>query len=96
MKVRHRQQFPTPRREPRLLGARLALRAVAVAAGVILIAQHAAVIAALDMPAQGLGAAGDNRPPRLVLNDRQSMRIEIGLTVVAQNIGQSRAKGHDG
>ncbi len=96
MEIRHRQQLPPPRREPSLLGARLALRAVAVTAGVVLIAQHTATVTALDMPAQRWGAAGDNRTPRLVLYDGQSMRIEIRPTVLAQDVGQTRPVGHDG
>jgi len=51
MEIRHRQQLPPPRREPRLLGARLALRAVTVAAGMVAVAQRAATVAAFDMPA---------------------------------------------
>ena len=96
MEVRHRQQLPPPRREPGLFGARPALRAVPVAAGMVQVAQRAAVIAALDMSAERRGAAGDNSPPRLVLNDRQSVRVEIGPAVVAQNIGQAHTVGHDG
>ncbi len=96
MEVRHRQQIPPPCREPSFFGACPALRAVPVAAGMVQVAQHTAVIAALDMPAQCGGAAGDNSPPRLVLNGGQSVRIEIGLTVFAQNIGQAHTVGHDG
>ena len=95
MEVRHRQQLPPPRREPRFLGARLALRAVPVAAGMVHIVQRAAMIAALDMPAQRRGAAGDNSPPRFLLNGGQCVRIKIGLAVVAQNIGQAHTVGHD-
>jgi len=95
MEVRHRQQLPPPRREPRLLGARLALRAVTVAAGMVAVAQHAAVVAALDMSAQRLGAAGDNSPPCLALSHGQSVRIEIGPAVLAQDVGQAHTVGHD-
>ena len=53
------------------------------------------MIAAFDMPAQHWSAASDNSPPRLVLNDGQSVRIEIGLAVFAQNVGQAHTVGHD-
>lgn len=96
MEIWRRQQFLSPRREPRFLGACLALRAVTVAARVVSVAQDSAVIATLDMPAQRLGAAGDDSPPRLVLNGGQSMRLKIGLTLLAQNIGQAHTVGHDG
>ena len=96
MEVRHRQQLPPPCRQPGFLGACLALRAVAVAAGMVAVAQHAAAVAAFDMPAQRLGAARDNSPPRLVLDDGQSVRIKIWLAVFAQNLGQAHTVGHDG
>jgi hypothetical protein len=53
------------------------------------------MIAALDMTTQCLGAAGDNSSPRLPLDKGQFVRIEIGLTVVAQNLSQARTVGHD-
>ena len=60
MEVWHRQQFSAPGGKPALLGQGPALRAVAVAAGVVVKAQLLTGIAALDMPAESLGTAGFN------------------------------------
>ncbi len=61
MEVRHRQQLGLARRQPRLGGRPLALRAVPVAAGVIGDARVGAVLAAFDMTAQRCGAADLDR-----------------------------------
>ena len=76
VEIWHRQQLAVPRGKPCFLGARLASRAMAVAAGVQHVTQRAAMIAAFDMPAERLGAAGDNCPPCLRLGDGQ---LERGL-----------------
>jgi hypothetical protein len=51
MEIRHRQQLGLARRQPRLGGRPLTLRAVPVAAGVIGDARVRAVLAAFDMTA---------------------------------------------
>lgn len=57
-------------------------------------AQHAAVVATFDMTAKHWRATGDNGVPRLLLDGGQGVGFEIGLTVVAQNLGQAQAAGH--
>jgi hypothetical protein len=48
------------------------------------------------MPTQRLGTTGDDSSPRLVLDNGQSVRIEIGLAMFAQDVGQAHTVGHDG
>ena len=58
MEVRHRQQILAPFRQPVLLGARLALRAVAVAARAIHVARRPAAVTSLDVAAKNGGPIG--------------------------------------
>lgn len=62
----------------------------------VAVTQCATAIAAFDMPTQRLGTTGDDSSPRLVLDNGQSVRIEIGLAVFAQYVGQVHTVGHDG
>ena len=91
MEVRYRQQLAPPLCQPGFLGAGLAQRAMPIAAGVIHVAGHAAVIAGLDMPAQGCRATGDDGAPDLRLGCRQDMRRAISRTVATQDGGQTHA-----
>ncbi|KFB67688.1 MAG: hypothetical protein CAPSK01_003131 [Candidatus Accumulibacter vicinus] len=68
MKIRYRQQLPTPFRQPVRLGSRLALRAVAVATRVIDVSRHATAVTGLDVAAKDRRATGDDRPPDLGLD----------------------------
>lgn len=54
----------------------------------------AAVVATFDVPAQYRRAAGDNRPPRLLLGDGRRMGRKKGLAVCAQDVDQAYAMGH--
>src|SRR6266705_2878148 len=74
MKVRHWQQLGAPGGEPTLLGQGLALRAMSIAAGVVVIAQRRAGIAALDVAAQGLGATRCDGPHGAVLHRDEPIR----------------------
>ncbi|MBK8401429.1 MAG: hypothetical protein IPL29_10375 [Propionivibrio sp.] len=69
MEIRHRQQFAPAPGQPRFLGARLALRAMPVATGVIDVARRAAGIAGLDMPTQRRGATTEDGAPDLAFPD---------------------------
>jgi len=93
MEVGHRQQFAPSLDEPGFLGAGLAQRAMAVAAGVIDVARGAAGLAGLDMAAELGGAAGDDGAPDLRLGHGQRMRGEIGRGMAAQDVGQARTAG---
>jgi hypothetical protein len=74
MEVRHRQQLGAPGDEPALLGQGLALRAMPIAAGVVVIAQRRAGIAALDVAAQGLSATRGDGPHGAVLHWDEPVR----------------------
>ena len=95
MEIRYWQQLSSSRREPCFFGTRLALRAVPVAARMVQVAQHTAVIAALDMTTQRGSAAGDNSSPCLVPDNGQGVCVEIGLAVFAQNVSQAHIVGHE-
>src|SRR5712691_12978924 len=74
MEVRHWQQLGAPGGEPTLLGQGLALRAMPVTAGVVVIAQCRAGIAALDVAAQVLSATRCDGPHGAVLHRDESVR----------------------
>ena len=102
VEVRNRQEVGLPCRQPLLLGARLTLRAVAIATRVIGEAHHPAAVTRLPMPAEGGGAAGRDRPDRPMLDRGESMRARIRLAMGAHDVGQfqprdagdRRARGH--
>lgn len=96
VRVRHRQQFAIACSDPGFLGARLAFRAMAVAARVIHMPGGAALRTLLDMAAQCFDATGDNRAPRLGLAARERMRGQIGRAMGAKDLGQFHpaAAGH--
>jgi hypothetical protein len=88
VEVGHRQQLSLSRREPVGTGLPLALRAVPVAAGVVGVADEAAVRAALDMTAQRRRPAqldGAHHPP---LDPAQVavMGLGVGVVVAAEDI----------
>ena len=64
VEVRNGQQVGLARREPPFLGERLALRAMAIATGVVGDPHGAAAVTRLPMPAEDGGAAGRDRPQR--------------------------------
>ena len=71
MEVGHWQEFSLARCHPCLSSRPLALRAVAVATGVIGNARVSAVLAALDMTAQRCGAANLDRGHDAPLGEAQ-------------------------
>ena len=75
MEVSYRQKLRSLFFQPLGLGQRLALRAVAIAAGVISRALKTARIAAIQMPAQFLGPADRDSPDNFVLTGRDPMRL---------------------
>lgn len=102
--VRHRKEFDAPRGEPTLLRARLALRTVPVAAGVVDVAPCAAGIALAKLAPEGRRAAALDRAQRLVLHRTKPMRGAKRRAVGADDVGQFRfaaararlARKHDG
>jgi hypothetical protein len=88
MEIRHRQQFGFARCQPRLGGWPLALGAVPVAAGVVGDARVGAVLAALDVTAQGRGPAGFDRGHDAPLADAQTRRVGGAPSgaVLAENV----------
>ncbi len=88
MKVRHRQKLGAPGSEPAFLGERLALRAVPVAAGVVVVAKPPARIAALEVAAERLGAAVLNRAHRPVLHRNKAVRRQIRRPKACEDLGQ--------
>jgi len=81
------QQFGFPAFDP--LGARqsLALWAMPVTAGVIADASSLAVVALLDVAAQGRRAAGFDGAHHPQLMARQAMGLAVGGTVTSKNVG---------
>ncbi len=88
VEVRHRQQLGLPGREPFGAGQPLALRAVAVAAGVVGDAGRAAIVALLDMAAERRRPArrdGAHDAP-LDAAEMAGMRLPKRLAVAAEDI----------
>ena len=71
MEVRHRQEFGAPGGEPAFLGPCLALRAVAVAAGVVVVAKFCTRVTALDMATECVGATRLDCAHRSILHGSQ-------------------------
>ena len=88
MEVRDGQELRTPRGEPPFLDEGLALRTMAVAAGVVGEAHRAALITGLAVPAEDGGATHSNRAQRLLLDARETMRALIRLAVRADDVRQ--------
>ena len=88
VEVGHRQELGAPSGEPAFLRQRLALGAVAVAAGVVDVVGLAAVIAAADLTPQGGGAAALDRAQRAVLHPGQALTGEERRGVRAHDVGE--------
>src|SRR6266550_8175419 len=88
MKVPHRQKLRGLLFQPPSLSQGLALGTVAVTAGVISRALKAARVAAIQMPAQLLGATGRNGPHHFLLTGRYAMRSLVALPVLTKDIGK--------
>ena len=88
VEVRHRQHFALARREPGLFRPHLTAWAMPVAAGVIDMTASPAGIAGYEVAAEGLRAAGGNRPPRLGLCCRQPVLRKIRRAEAREHLGQ--------
>ena len=88
MGVVHGQYLGQAALQPSIFGARAALRAVAVAAGVVLPVVVAAALASQLLATQCGCAAGNNPPPRLGLRRGQGMVLQIRRAKLTQHIGQ--------
>ena len=89
------QQFSFPPLKPLLAGQGLALRAVAVAAGVVGDALMLAVTASFDMTAEGGGTANLYGMHRLELLKGERMLVTVRPAVLTEDAGQLEAgPGH--
>src|SRR5215470_15159789 len=88
MEILHRKQFRLPLLEPLGTVQRLTLRTVAIAAGVVGDTFLLALIALFDVAAQRSRAAKFNGPQGTQMLQRQAVRLLIGWTVAANNVGQ--------
>ena len=98
VEVRHRQQVGLAGRQPVLRRRALALRAVAVAAGVVGDALLAAAGAALDMAAERGGAAGLDRRHHLQLAEAEVSGLgpAPGGAVAAEDVGDLERRAAHG
>ena len=88
MRVGHVEYLGQSPLQPGVLGARAALREMAISARVVLPVAMAARVAGQSVASQRGGAAGNDAPPRLGLGRGQEMLCQILSTVLAQCIGQ--------
>jgi hypothetical protein len=98
MKVFNRQELSGALLEPCRAASALALRAMAIAAGAIGDRSMAALVALVDVTAEGGGPAEHNVSKRsfLLSGERISKPREISWTVEAENVGQlQRRRGHE-
>lgn len=93
VRVGHIEHLGQAALQPSVLGARTALRAVPVAARVVVPVLVTAVAASQALPAQSRCAAGADAPPRLGLGAAQGVRAQVGRPTAVQHLGQ---RGHGG
>jgi hypothetical protein len=86
MAVRHRQELGAPGGKPALLGERLALGAMPVAAGVVGVALRAAGLALRDVTAKGFGAASGDGAHRPMLHRYETVHSTIRRTVTREDV----------
>ena len=93
MEIGNRQKFGLARGEPLHPRRSLALRAMAVAAGIIGDAHCAAIVARLDMTADRGGPTRHDRAHHAPLDATQTPSVgqSIGVAVPAQNVGEFEA-----
>ena len=96
MEVRHRQQLGLTRGKPFFAFLSLAFWAMPVAAGIVGNADHAAVLALLDVTAKRRRSARLNRAhhPALDTTEMASVRLTISLAMVAENIRHFQTGRH--
>src|SRR6202022_3189468 len=89
VEIGNRQQVGFSRGKPRGSGSPLTLRTMPIPAGIIGDPRHAAVIAGLDVPAERLGSARNDRAhhPPLDPTEMTGMVTTIGVAMPAQDIG---------
>ena len=85
MEVAHRQELGAARRKPALLRQGLALRAVPVAAGVVVVAQLPAGLALCNMAAEALAATGLDRTHGALLHGHERVRFAVTRTVAREH-----------
>jgi hypothetical protein len=89
VKIGNRQQVGFSRGKPRGSGSPLTLRTMPIPAGIISDACHAAVIAGLDVAAERLSSARNDRTHHAPLDPTEmtGMQTAIGVAMPAQDIG---------
>ena len=89
VEIGNRQQVGFSRGEPRGSGWPLTLRTMPIPAGIIGDPRHAAVVASLDVAAERLGSARNDRAHHAPLDPTEmtGMQTAIGLAMPAQDIG---------
>ena len=93
--VGHGQDLGQPALQPGVLGARAALRAVAVAARVVLPVAVAAGLAGQLLAAQGCRAASHDGPPGFGLGRGQGVMRQVRGAVAAQHLSHAMGqRGH--
>jgi hypothetical protein len=93
MGVRHGQYLGQSALEPGVFGACSALRAVPVAAGVVLPVAVLTGITGQLLPTQGCGTAGSDAPPGFGLGGIQDVRCQVLRTKAAQYLGHGGGHG---
>ena len=97
VKVRYRQQIAFPLLEPGGTGHGLALGAMPVTTRVVLNLLVAAVVAALDVAAQGRRTTAEDGPQHLLLTTGEHLSVlssEPGLTI-AEHSGHFQGRVHE-
>src|SRR5262245_30753274 len=92
VEVRNRQEVGLAGGEPALLCGGLALRAVAIATGVIGDARRATAVTRLLMSAERGGAASLNRVERPALDGGQAVRATIRLAVGTHDVRELESR----
>ena len=89
VEIGNRQQVGLSRGKPRGSGSPLTLRTMPIAAGIVGDARHAAVVAGLDVAAERLGSARNDRAHHAPLDPAEmtGMDTTIGVAMPAQDIG---------
>jgi hypothetical protein len=90
VEIGNRQQVGLSRGEPRGSGCPLTLRTMTIPAGIIGDPRHAAVVAGLDVAAERLGSARNNRAHHPPL-DATGVVTTIRVAMLAQDMGDLQA-----
>ena len=93
VRIGHGQHLGQSALQPGVLGARTALRAMPVAAGVVLPVAVAAGVAAQLLTTQCSGAAGNDTAPGFGLGRAQGVGVQVRTAKAAQYLCHARGQG---